>query len=408
MPVSEVPARLSKGGVWWIAIAFFLIAFALGLWMTSLPNTLNTQSLGWVLPLAFATGPLASLLSPLLFGAMADYRFSAQKLMGILSLVGAVFLGLGFYSLHAGWGPWYYLTFQMLNGLFSAPMWALLSTVALVNLNQPDKAFPLYRLWGTIGWIVAGLVVSLFALDSSPVAGMIAAGATVLLGLACFMLPETLPMGERSVGRSMLGNWRSYFGLDALVLFKNPSLRVFLITSVIFAIPLAAFYMYAPIHLKEIGDSRPAASMTIGQLTEIAAMLMLSGLMAKGRLRWVLIAAIGFALVRYLLFALAGWTESLPWLWLGIAMHGPCYTFYSVTGQILVNRQVEAGLRNQAQALLSALSIGLGGLVGTLLCGVFYEMTVGIENNWIIYWGSLAVTVLACGVYFCTRYDRRR
>ena len=107
MPVSEVPARLSKGGVWWIAIAFFLIAFALGLWMTSLPNTLNTQSLGWVLPLAFATGPLASLLSPLLFGAMADYRFSAQKLMGILSLVGAVFLGLGFYSLHAGWGPWY-------------------------------------------------------------------------------------------------------------------------------------------------------------------------------------------------------------------------------------------------------------------------------------------------------------
>ena len=113
-------------------------------------------------------------------------------------------------------------------------------------------------------------------------------------------------------------------------------------------------------------------------------------------------------MVRYLLFALAGWTESLPWLWLGIAMHGPCYTFYSVTGQILVNRQVEAGLRNQAQALLSALSIGLGGLVGTLLCGVFYEMTVGIENNWIIYWGSLAVTVLACGLYFCTRYDRRR
>lgn len=375
--------------------------------MTSLPNVLKTQNAEWVLPFAFAASPLASLFSPLIFGSMADYRFSAQKLMGTLSLVGALFLALAFYSLYAGWGPWVYLVFQGMNALISAPMWALVSTVALANLSEPDKAFPLYRIWGTVGWLIAGLTVSWLVLDSSPVAGMAAAGVRVIAGLACFMMPATLPMGKRGAGSSILVNWRSYFGLDALVLFKDQALRVFLITSVLFAIPLAAFYMYTPIHLKDMGDSHPVATMTIGQITEIAAMLMLSGLMAKGRLRWVLIAAIIFALVRYLLFALAGWSGSLPWMWLGIAMHGPCYTFYSVTGQILVNRRVDPGLRNQAQALLGTLSNGLGGLAGSLLCGLYYQQIIGLVNGWAFFWGGLATAVFGCGVYFYTRYERQ-
>lgn len=374
--------------------------------MTSLPNTLKAQGAEWVLPLAFATSPLAALISPLIFGSMADYRFSAQKLMGILTLTGGIFLGLAFYALYAGWGAWAYLAFQSINAFISAPMWSLLSTVALANLDRPERTFPLYRLWGTVGWIAAGLAVSFFALDSSPVAGMVAAGVRVLAGLACFMMPSTLPMGERGKSASLLGSWKSYFGLDALVLFKDRSLRVFLITSVLFAIPLAAFYMYAPIHLKEMGDSHPVGSMTIGQFTEIIAMLMLSGLMAKGRLRWVLIAAIAFALIRYLLFALAGWTGSLPWMWLGIAMHGPCYTFYNVTGQMLVNRRVAPGLRNQSQALLNTLSIGIGGLTGSLLCGLYYQETIGLVSGWTFFWGGLAAAVFGCGVYFCARYER--
>jgi len=404
--VSVLRAKLSTGGVWWIAVAFFLVSVAPGLWITSLPNMLKVRDLEWVLPFAFAAGPLASLFSPLIFGSMADYRYSAEKLMGILSSLGGIFLGLSFYALYAGWGAWAYIAFQTMNALISAPMWALLSTVALANLDNPEKDFPLYRLWGTMGWIAAGLAVSFFALDSSPIAGMAAAVVRILLGFACFMMPSTLPMGVREKSSSLLGNWRSYFGLDALVLFKDHSLRVFLITSVIFAIPLAAFYMYAPIQLKEMGDPHPAASMTIGQVTEIGAMLMLSGLMAKGRLRWVLIAAIIFAFIRYLLFALAGWGGSLLWMWLGIAMHGPCYTFYSVTGQILVNRKVEARMRSQAQALLGTLSVGLGGMIGSLLCGLYYRETIGLVSGWAFFWGGLAAAVFGCGVYFYTRYER--
>jgi len=395
---------LKRGGSWWIGIAFFLVLVAPGLWLPALPNILKSRGMEWVIPFAFAAGPLASLFSPLIFGSMADYRFSAQKLMGSLSLIGATFLGLAFASLEFGWGPWAYLGFQVLNALIAAPMWALLSTVALSHLDNPEKSFPLYRIWGTVGWIMAGVTVSLLSWDSSPVAGMAAMLVRVVLGMACFMMPDTPPQGKRTGPKS----WRRYFGLDALTLFKDPSMRVFLLTTVFLSVPLAAFYMYTPILLRELGDLHPAASMSLGQVTEIVALLLLGGLLAKGRVRWVLTVALLFAFVRYLLFAFGGWTGGLWWVWLGIAMHGPCYTFYYVTGQMLVNRRVDPGMRNQAQALLGTLSGGIGAGGGSLLVGWYYGTTMGMVNGWLFFWLGLAAAVLGCGLYFVLGYRGRQ
>lgn len=395
--------KLARGGIWWIAIAFFLISMAPGFWLPALPNILRSRGLEWVIPYAFVAGPIASLFSPLIFGSMADYRFSAQKLMGILSLVGAVFLGLAFASIEWGWGSWAYLTFQSLNALIAAPMWALLSTVALTHLREPEKSFPLYRLWGTVGWIVAGLTVSYFVWDSEPVAGVVAMGVRVLLGLVCFMLPDTEPKGDPNAPAS----WRKYFGLDAISLFKDRSMRVFLLTTVLFTIPLSAFYMYTPILLKTLGDTHPVASMSLGQVTEIFALLVLGTLLGKGRVRWVLVLSMLFALVRYLLFAYGGWTGGLWWVWLGIAMHGPCYTFYYVTGQMLVNRRVEPGMRNQAQALLGTLSGGIGGGCGSLFCGWYYRESMMMVNGWVFFWVGLAAMVMGCMVFFIHGYQSR-
>lgn len=392
--------KLAKGGPWWISVAFFLILMAPGLWTPALPNILKTRSLEWVIPFAFATGPLASLFSPLIFGSMADYRFSAQKLMGTLSLLGATFLGLAFAALEFGWGPWAYLGFHGVNILISAPMSALLATIALSNLQDPEKSFPLYRLWGTFGWIAAGCLVSWLAWDSSPMAGIAAMGVRFALGVACFMLPDTPPQGVS--GQKV--SWRKYFGLDALVLFQDKSMRVFLLTTVFLSIPLAAFYMYTPILLRSLGDAHPAASMSLGQVTEVVALLLLGGLLAKGRVRWVLVAALSFAFVRYLLFAIAGWSGSLWWVWLGIAMHGPCFTFYYVTGQMMVNRRVDPKMRNQAQALLGTLSGGVGTCSGSLFCGWYYGATVNLVNGWLFFWAGLAVIVLACTFYFLSGY----
>jgi len=402
-----VKVKLGRGGSWWIAVCFFLVLVAPGLWLPALPNILKVRGLEWVIPYAFAAGPLAALFSPLVFGSMADHRFSAQKIMGTLSLVGAVFLGLAFASLEWGWGPWAYLGFQMINALIAAPMWALLSTVALTNLEKPEKSFPLYRLWGTIGWIAAGVTVSLLSWDSSPLAGMAAMGVRVVLGMACFMMPDTPPQGKLNGTTGRLG-WRRSFGLDALVLFKDKSMRVFLVTTIFLAVPLAAFYMYTPILLRSMGDAHPTATMSLGQVTEIIALLMLGGLLAKGRVRWVLVVALLFALVRYVLFAFGGWTGGLWWVWLGIAMHGPCYTFYYVTGQMLVNRRVDPGMRSQAQALLGTLTGGLGGCIGSLLVGWYYSATIQMVDGWVFFWLGLAMVLLGCTVYFITGYQPQK
>ena len=396
-----VGKKLGKGGSWWIAVGFFLLTAAPGMWYPALPNILKAQGIVWVLPYAFAVGPLVSLFSPLVFGSMADYRFSAQKLVGTLSLLGAGFLGMAFYSLYMGWGAWWYLGFQVLNALLGAPMWSLVSTVTLANVDNAQKKFPLFRVWGSLGWVIAGISVSWMDWDSSPMAGIAAAGIRVVFGLSCFMMPDTPPQGKLEKGKP---NWRKNLGLDALILFKDRSMRVFLLTTLLFTIPLGAFYMYAPMQLKELGDSHPAASMTLGQVAEIIAMLTLGWLLSKGRLRWVLVSALLMGLVRYGLFAFAGWGGELIWIWLGIALHGPCYTLFYITGQILVDRRVDASMRGQAQALLATLVGGVGGLAGSLFCGWCYAGTVGIPNSWVFFWGILAVAVMGCTLYFVTGY----
>ena len=399
----SVKSKLGRGGTWWIAVVFFMISVPMGMWLPCLPNILQTRGMGWVLPYAFAVGPAVGLISPMIFGSMADYRYSAQKLLGFLSMGGAVFVALAFVSIERGWGPWAYLGFQTMNSLISAPMWALLSTVAFANLENSERSFPRYRVWGTLGWMAAGVTVSLLDWDNSTMTGVAAAGVRILLGLVCFMLPDTPPQGNHEAGNP---SWRKYLGLDALVLFRDASMRVFLLTSVLFAIPLGAYYMCTPILLKHLGDVHPAASMTLGQLTEIFAMFLLSGLIAKGKLKEVLVAALVIGLLRYLLYAVGGGGGGLLWVWLGIAMHGPCYAFYYVTGQMLVDKCVQPEMRGQAQALFTTLA-AVGSLVGSLLCGWYYERVMVVSGSWVIFWGGLAAAVLACGIYFTVCYKQR-
>lgn len=395
-------SRLGRGDTWWIAAAFFMLSVPAGMWLPSLPNILGSRGMQWVLPYAFAVGPAVGLLSPMVFGSMADHRFSAQKLMGVLSVSGAVFLALAFLAIERGWGAWAYLGFQTMNALISAPMWSLLSTVAFANLDNAHASFPRYRVWGTFGWIAAGISVSSLGWDDSTMAGIAAAAMRVLLGAVCFMLPDTPPQGDPGGG---VPSWRRRLGLGALVLFRERAMRVFLLTSVFFAVPLGAFYMCTPMLLTDLGDAHPTASMTLGQWTEILAMLMLGGLLARGRVKWVLAASLALGLLRYVLYAVGGATGGLAWVWIGIAMHGPCYTFFYVTGQMLVDQRVQPSMRGQAQALLATLG-GVGGLAGSLVCGWYFGIVTGLPGDWELLWGGLAALVLACGLYFTLCYMR--
>ena len=380
-------------------LAFFFIAAAPGFWYPALTNILGTRGLDDWVTLAFLAGPVASLLSPVIGGALADNRYSAEKLLGAISIGGAWLIGMAFYSLAKGWNPWWFIGFLMANAIVSGPMWGLLSTIALTNLPNPERQFPLVRVGGTIGWIIAGMMVSyVLVADTSPRAVIGTLCARVLLGFVAFALPSTPPRGTGT-------GWRKLLGGDALKILRGRDSLVFFLTTGLVSVPLAAFYMYAPEHLRLLGDDRAAATMSIGQWSEILAMLVIGWLMTRCRVKTMLTWALALALLRYGLFTVGGMTGGRWWMLAGVSLQGLCYTFYFVTAQIFLNRRVAPELRAQAQGLLVLVNGGIGTLVGTLVVGELHRVFIlDGGGNWTDFWAILAAMVVVSLVVFSVFY----
>jgi nucleoside transporter len=379
--------------------SFFFMGMAPGFWYPALTNILNERGLAAWVPAAFLAGPVAALLSPLLGGALADHRYRAEKLLGWISILGALLIAVAFDGLERGWSPWWFLFFLLTSSVISAPMWGLLTTIALANLPHPERQFPLVRVGGTIGWMAAGMLVSWMAWDTSPRVGLLAVAVRVVAGVVAFLLPGTPPRGGG-------GDWRKLLGLDALAILRERDHFVFFLVTGLVSVPLMAFYMYTPEHLRVLGDERSTATMTLGQWSEIAAMLVVGWMMARCRVKTVLMWALGLAVLRYGLFTVGGVTGGRGWLLPGVALHGMCYTFYFITGQIFIDRRIEPGLRGQAQGLITLVSGGLGSLIGTLGAGFLHRVTVDEGNGgWAAFWGVHALAVAACMVLFAVLYQ---
>ena len=380
-------------------MVFCLLAAAPGAWLPVLSNVLESRGWDRMITWAFLVGPIAGMISPLLFSARADQRIPAEKLVGYIITGGAVFLWAAFRALEAG-RPNLFLLFMMINALISAPAWGLLTTIALNSLEDEQRSFGFYRVWGTIGWVLVGLGVSWFGLDSSTRVGDVAFTLRVMAGLCAFLLPHTPPMANDSKG------WKSALGLDSLSIFRNRDHRVYLITTFLLSVPLAAFYMHTPIHLRDLGFRSVAAGMTLGQVFEIVAFLMMGYWLRRVRIRTLLMVAMGCAVVRYSLFAMGGVIPHYLWILVGLSLHGICWTFFFETGRVFLNRRVDQRFRAQVQALVTFASMGLGSLVGTLLCGKLYDLMV-VEGlgGWTVYWASLAAMCLLILLYFAMGYE---
>ena len=275
--------------------------------------------------------------------------------------------------------------------------------IKLANLTNPEKSFPIYSMCGTLGWLSAGVMVSAMGLDTSADAGRIGAFIRVLLGMVCFLLPTTVP--EDTAGRRGL---KAALGLEAFVILKNKQLRVFYIASTVITIPYMAHFMYAPLMLKAFGSEYPTGQMTIGQFMELFAMLLLSMIAGRYRIRSLLILSMLFGVARFLLFALSGAIGSLPVIWLGIALHGPIYTFMTVSGRIFVDRRVPARIRGQAQALYSLLTINIAGILGSFCCEIVYQNTLSTtDNDWVGFWLIMAGFAVIPLIYFVTGFSER-
>ncbi|RMG77383.1 MAG: MFS transporter [Bacteroidetes bacterium] len=344
---------------------------------------------------AYSTVNLAAIIAPLFVGMVADRFFEGQKVLGFLHIAG----GGVMWWIASLTDPSEVYWAVLLYSVFYMPTIAIANAVAFHQMTNPEKEFPPIRVLGTIGWIVAGLIIS--GMESSALPMKIAAGASVLMGLYCFSLPSTPPQakGEAvTVGKLL--------GFDALKLMKDRSFAILVISSLLISIPLAFYYAFTNPFLVEQGIENAAGKMTMGQMSEIVFMLLMPFFFRRlGVKKMILIGMLAWVL-RYLLFAFGNNDELVGMFYLGILLHGICYDFFFVTGQIYVDKAAPESVRSSAQGLIALVTYGVGMYIGSVYSGYVVEKYTLAENthDWLAIWTIPAilafVVMLTFGLLF--------
>ena len=366
------------------------------MWFVPLSTVLDAHGLRSIKAYAFAASAVAAFISPLIFGAMADRHVGPVRVLRWLAVAIAAAMALAATSIRLGWNAWLVLALIQLHALFSAPTWSITTTIVLTRLTNAQREFGPIRAVATLGWMTGCWLVSALNADGSAVAGYGGAITWIAVCAFTFVLPSVAP--PKTVERLTL---RQRLGLDALTLLKHPDHRVVFITAALFAIPLAAFYPFTPPHLSDLGFKHITAWMSLGQITEIIAMLGLSALLANWRLKWIFAAGLACGLLRYALCTLDGRT----WVLTGVTLHGFAFTLFFITAPIYLDGRVDSKWRARAQALMSLMTTGVGNLFGYLGSGWWFkacERPVG--TNWPLFWGGLAATVALVLIYFLMAY----
>jgi nucleoside transporter len=377
-----------------LSTMMFLEFFVWGAWFVTLGTYLAAElgASGSQIALAFLTQSLGAILAPFIVGLIADRFFAAQRILGVLHLFSAVMLFLA--GRQEGFGAFF--VFALLAMISFMPTLALANSISFRRMESPERQFPGVRVFGTIGWIIAGLLIGWLGWETGGVLAntfVMAAIGSALLGVYAFTLPHTPP--EQREGPATV---RDILGLDALALLKSRSYLVFFIASILICIPLAFYYNFTNLYLNEIGVQRAAAVQSLGQVSEALFLLIMPLMLKKlGIKRTLLIGMLAWA-VRYALFAF-GDAGSLIWLvLLGLVLHGVCYDFFFVAGQIYTDRFAPKRVRSAAQGLISLATYGVGLLIGSLVSGPIVDAFLATDgtHDWLMIW--LIPAALAVGV----------
>jgi nucleoside transporter len=402
-------APSSSGGAIGIRLSamMFLQFFVWGAWYVSMGPFLEAnESVKDAIAWAYSLVPIAAIISPFFLGVVADRFFPTERVLGVLHLAGgAAMLAVPAIGTQSSG---MFLLLVGIHALCYVPTLGLTNSLAFHNITDQEKQFPLIRVFGTIGWIVANIVVSsVFQADREATQFLIAGGAAIALGLYSFTLPHTPPpaAGQKASVRDILG-------LDALGLLKQPAFAVFTISSFLICVPLAFYYQLGARYVGALTgpDGNPlfaniASTMSFGQMSEIFFMLVMPLFFKRLGVKKMLLVGMLAWVVRYGLFA-GAWSDQVAWMVVGaVLLHGICYDFFFVTGQIYVDKKAPAAIRSQAQGFLVLVTQGLGMFIGSKVVVWLEQMytsggAIQWQSLWIVPTAAAAIIFVLFGLFF--------
>ena len=387
-----------------LSFMMFLNFFIWGVWFvtmgTYLKSTLNATDVN--VGVAYGTQALGAILAPFIIGLIADKFFAAQKILGVLHLMGAALM--------------YYITtltnFSSFYPVLLVYMILFMPTLALVNavsfkqMRSPEKEFSFIRVWGTIGWIVAGLIIGWLAWEQKNTlvnTFRFAAILSAVLGLFSFTLPNTPPpkAGTKT-------SFKEIIGWEAISLLKDKNFLIFFLASLLICIPLAFYYQETNIFLNELKVPSAAGKMSLGQMSEMLFLFAMPWLFSKIGVKKMLLLGMAAWAVRYLCFGFGDADTGMWMLYLGIILHGVCYDFFFVTGQIYTDERAGERIRSSAQGMITLATYGVGMLIGFWVAGVVAEK-YAISNdahNWKNIWMIPAIIAFVILILFAAFFKQ--
>lgn len=397
-----------------LSIMMFFQFFVWGSWYTTIGVFMSKHGMENLTHWPFTGNAIGAIVAPFIVGMIADRYFNSEKILGFLHIAGGLILMITPFFSDT---PWLFILLLIFYNICYMPTMSLANSLSFHNIQDQEKEFPIIRTFGTVGWIVAGLIIS-FVLGrllsvsvppeqtAAPV--RLAAAASILLGIYSFSLPKTPPQAKGETT-----TWREIIGVEALKKLWDRPFFIFLVSSFLISIPLATYYNFTQIFLQDTHFENIAATQTIGQMSEWIFMLLMplffvrlgvKKMLAFGMLAWV---------IRYALFSFAAVDEITWMIIIGIALHGICYDFFFVTGQIYMDKKADKTIRGQAQGLIIFTTYGIGMLVGTQIGGAVYNAFIGLKNQlslveWKSFWLIPAFFALAVFLFFIIGFKDKK
>ncbi|KKI90431.1 major facilitator transporter [Bacillus sp. SA1-12] len=358
-----------------LSAMMFLEFFIWSAWYATAGLVLSNYGLSSIIGISYSVAAIASIVAPFFLGMVVDRFFPSEKVLAILHLIGAVLLWMVPGLIESG-NETVLLWILFIYNVCYMPTIALTNNVAFQNLESGSKNFPYIRVFGTVGWIVAGILIGQLGYSDNIIIFQIAAAVSLLLGLYSFTLPHT-PAPAKGKPLSV----RDLLFLDALAMLKDKNYLIFIVCSMLICIPLAVYYSFASPFLGAVGFDNVGSVMTIGQMSETLFMLLIPFFFKRFGVKYMLLVGMIAWTLRYVFFGFGAPEEIAIFMYIGIALHGICYDFFFVTGFIYAEEKADEKVKAQAQSLIVLVTYGVGMFIGSLIAGELFNSTVTAQGS---------------------------